>query len=92
MRYPATLTWVTSVFVKGKRMVDTKKLFLAAAAINSRYGHATKQQADTLYRETHGAPLDSSRKSRRVAKAKMKQEMFHDKPEFTVPELEEKAA
>ena len=67
-------------------MVDSRKLMKLVALKNKQYGHTTPTQE--IFLETlHGTRKNLSRKERRVARAKARQEMFSSKPEFDVPEL-----
>jgi len=56
------------------------------AVKNKQYGHTTNNQE--LFLETlHGIRKNLSRKERRVMRAKAREQMFGEKPEFNVPEV-----
>lgn len=66
--------------------VDPRKLMKLVAIKNKQYGHNT--QAQEIFLETlHGDRKNMSRKERRIARAKAREEMFAGKTEFEVPEL-----
>ena len=57
-------------------MVDPRKLMKLVATKNKQYGHTTDNQE--LFLETlHGVRRSLSRKERRVARAKAREEMFN---------------
>lgn len=67
-------------------MVDPRKLMKFVALKNKQYGHNTDQQARFL--ETlNGVRRSLSRKERRIARAKARDQMFHEKPQFEVSEV-----
>ena len=67
-------------------MVDPRKLMKLVATKNKQFGHTTPQQE--IFLETlHGTRKNLSRKERRVARAKAREEMFSEKPEFEISEV-----
>ena len=66
--------------------VDPRKLLKLAVVKNQAYGHTTVRQ-DAFLETLHGDRKNLSRKERRVARAKAREEMGLAKPEFEVPEV-----
>jgi hypothetical protein len=75
-------------FKRGKiaMSVDPRKLMKLVATKNKQFGHLTPNQE--IFLETlHGTRRNLTRKERRVARAKAREQMFSEKPEFEVPEV-----
>lgn len=66
--------------------VDPRKLMKLVATKNKQYGHNT--EAQELFLETlHGTRRNMTRHERRAARAKAREQMYAEKPEFEVPEV-----
>jgi len=67
-------------------MVDSRKLMKLVDLKNKAYGHATPDRM--IFLETlHGDRKNLSRKERRIVRAKAREEMFSEKPNFEIPEV-----
>lgn len=66
--------------------VDPRKLMKLVALKNKKYGHLTPTQG--IFLETlHGTRTNMTRKERRTARAKAREQMFSEKTEFEIPEV-----